>query len=284
MPFDNLTPALKAVAAKALELCKKRYGANGLKVEEGISPQIGWRPTFFLRPQRFLILAVEVDDNLYPEALKGAAHDIGHFDSPIAVHQACSLGAYQSDPKQTKINLLRERGFGIITVDDEGVATIQHTCVPLAQHISVAALESEISGLNPVLKVKFKSAHATYSANEGQGLQQAGQIVEGLIMSIATQASKKGIVGNGVPKLALADAIDELYSKKDFKDHRAALGDARAFVKEFRNTASHTPRSATQAAEKIKQCKTGFLDAVSVSKKLRDAMRKMKFQVRIHTT
>src|SRR6266478_1655951 len=155
MAFDTFDPRLKPIAEKALAFCKNRYGGNGLKVEQGIDANIAWRPTFFLRPQRFLILAVEVDDNLYPEALKGAAYDIGHFDSPIAVFQACTLGAYQSDPKQTKINLLRGHGFGIITVDDEGVATIQHTCVPLAQHISGPELDSELSGLNPVLKVKF---------------------------------------------------------------------------------------------------------------------------------
>ncbi len=284
MPFDNFTPRLKAVATNALAHCKKRYGANGLKIEEGIDKEIGWRPTFFLRPSKFLILAAEVADILYPEALKGAAHDIGHYDFPIAVYQVCPLDAYQNDPKQAKSNLLREHGFGIITVDDEGRVTVQYPCVALAQHISLKQLESELYGLNSVLKVKFRSAHDTYVTNEGQGLQQAGQLVEGLVRSMAKQATTKGYARAFAPTEALAGVIDELYGKPLFKNHRAALGAARDFVKEFRNVASHAPKSAKAAAEKIRKCKTGFLDAISVAKKLRQVMQTMGFQVRVYVT
>jgi hypothetical protein len=284
MPFDNFTPRLRAVATGALAYCKKRYGAHGLKIDEGLDREIGWRPTFFLRPNRFLILAAEVADIIYPEALKGAAHDIGHYDSPIAVYQVCPLDAYQNDPKQTKIHMLREHGFGIITVDDDGKVTVQHSCVPIAQHISSKQLESEINGLTAALKVNFRSAHATYLTNEGQGLQQASQIVEGLIRSIAAQAAKKGYVRAFAPTAALADVIDELYGKPQFKNHRAALGAARDFVKEFRNVASHAPKTAKAAVEKIRKCKTGFLDAANVSKKLREVMHLMGFQARIYIT
>lgn len=284
MPFQNFTQRLQVVASSALAYCKKRYGANGLKTDEGIDNAIGWRPTFFLRPNKNLILAAEVSDILYPEALKGAAHDIRHFESPIAVYQLCPLDAYQNDPKQTKISLLREHGFGIITVDDDGKATVQHPCIPIAQHIPPKQLESELSGLTPGLKVKFRSAHESYHTNEGQGLQQAGQIVEGLIHSIAEQAARKGYIPAPAPNAKLADTIDELYSRPQFKNHRAALGDARGFVKEFRNVASHAPKHAKDAAEKIRKCKTGFLDAINVARKLREVMQAMKFQVRIHIT
>jgi len=284
MPFDSLTPRLKAVATASLAYCKNRYGGNGLKVEEGIDKAIGWRPTFFLRPAKFLVLAVEVDDNIYPEALKGAAHDIGHFEFPIAVFLACPLGTYQGDPKQTKVNLLRRHGFGIITVDDDAHAVVQHPCIALAQHISPDQLETEVAGLNSILKVKFKSAYETYTSNEGQGLQQAGQIVEALVHSLAVQAGSKGLAPANVAKNSLADMIDLLYGLKLFRDHRAALGGARDFVKEFRNTASHAPKSAKQAAEKIRKCKVGFLDAIGVARKLRVVMQAMGFRVRIYTT
>jgi hypothetical protein len=284
MPFDTFTSRLKEVALSTLALCRNRYGGNGLKVEQSIDKDIGWQPTFFLRPARFLILAVEVNDLIYPEALKVAAHDIVHFETPIAVYQACPLEAYQNDPKHGKINLLRRHGFGIITVDDDDVATIQHPCIPLAQHISLEELERELAGLNRVLKVQLKTAHQTYLANEGQGLQQAGQIVEALILSMAKQAARRGILPAGRLTDPLADIIDELYQARQFRSHRAALGSARDFIKEFRNTASHAPRSARQAMEKIKKCKKGFLDAIDVARKLRCVMQALGFPIRICTS
>lgn len=281
MPFDTLSERLQEVAAKSLAHCKNRYGSNGVKIEEGIDNSIGWRPTFFLKPSKFRIIAVEVEDNLYPEVLKGAAHDIGHFDFPISVYQACSLEAYQTDPKHTKVNLLRKHGFGIITVDEDGNVTIQHSCIPLVQHISSDQFDGQISGLTPVVKVALKEAYETYLTNEGQGLQQAGQVVEGLVRSIAMQAAKNSVIPNGVPGRPLADVIDELYQTNVFKQHRAALGGARDFIKEFRNTASHAPKNAKEAADKIRKCKTGFFDAISVSTKLRTVTKAVGYKTQI---
>jgi hypothetical protein len=171
-----------------------------------------------------------------------------------------------------------------MTVDDDNSAIIQHSCIPLAQHISPDQLETELGGLTSTLKVKFRSAHETYVTNAGQGLQQSGQLVEGLIQSIAGQSAKKGIIAVNVSKKDLADVIDALYQTNEFKNHRAALGGARDFIKEFRNTASHAPKSAKQAADKFRKCKAGFLDGINVAKKLSLMARAMDFQVRIYTT
>lgn len=284
MSFDTFTPWMKEVVYKALAYCKKQYGGNGLKVEEPIASTISWRPTFFLKPTNFLIVAVEVEDFIFPESLKGAAHDISHYDFPVAVYQACSLDAYQADPRHEKVNRLRNHGFGIITVADNGIVVIQHSAIPLAQHISPDTLESKLNCLNNSLKVQFRAAHNTYLTNVGQGLQQAGQLVEGLVHSLATQAANAGLVTSGVPKQALADMIDSMYECKKFKDHRATLGAARAFIKSFRNPVSHAPKTAKQAAEKIRQCRSGFLDAIEVAGKLRTVMQALGYKVKLYTT
>jgi hypothetical protein len=282
MAFDTFDARQKGIAEKALAFCKKRYGANGLHIEEAVSPELGWLPTFFLRPAKALILAVEVDDNLFPEALKVAAYEVAKFDQPIVVYQACSLSAYQTDPKQGKISLLRKNGFGIITVDDDGTAVIQQPGVPLAQHISDAELESAISQLTPALKVDFKRAHDTYLANPTQGLQQVGQIVEALIGCIATHASKKGVITEAEAKGDLADVIDLLYQKPAFRNHRAALGAARDFIKEYRNTVSHPQKTVAQTIEKIRKCRDGFLRGVGVVTKIRIAMQQLRYVIKIN--
>ncbi len=283
MAFDTLSERLQAVAVATLEFCRARYGTVGLKVEQGIDNQIQWRPTFFLKAGKYKIVAIEVEDNLYPEILKVASHDLSHFDFPVAIYQACSLEAYQADPKHARVMQLRKHGFGIITVDDDGVVTIQVSAIPLAQHISADLFDREISGLTSAIKVAFKGAYDSYQTHEGQGLQAAGQIVEGIVSAVTDQAIKKALLPAGAKALSLADQIDKLWDCKDFKPHRAALGDARAFVKEFRNTASHAPANAKQAAEKIRKCRTGFLDAIGVAQKLRTMAHDLGYQLRIHT-
>lgn len=282
MPFDTMSEHLRRVALASLGFCKQRWGQSGLRIEQGIDASIGWRPSFHLTIGKS-ILAVEVEDFLYPEILKVGAHDIGHFDAPITVYQACSLEAYQADPKQSRIKLLKDHGFGILTVDDVGVVTLQHRSIPLSQHISSGVFEGQLARLPSAVRVAFVAAFDTYQSNEGQGLQQAGQIIEGLVYCLAKHSARNGVIGQPANNAGPADLIDELYATNAFRPHRAALGGARDFVREFRNTASHAPRSAKQLAEKIRKCRAGFLDALSVAHKLIDTMRAKGCAPRIHT-
>jgi hypothetical protein len=285
MPFDTFDARLKAIAEKALAYFKHKYGGNGLKIETGIAPEIGWTPTFHLKPSSSRTVAVEVADNLYPLALQIAAHDILLYEgSPISVYQVCSLQVYQADKNQTNINLLLRHGFGIVTVDDSGNVKTQHKCIPLAQYISENELTSELSGLNKALRMKFEEAHSTFLTNEGQGLQQAGQIVEAMISCIATGAAKKSVITASDASGRLADVIDALYTARGFKNHRAALGGARDFAKDFRNTASHPPKNAKEAAQKIKKCRRGFLDAVGIAKKLYEVAKLKHYKIHVHVT
>jgi hypothetical protein len=284
MAFDTFDPRMKTVAERALAHCRQQFGGNGLVIEQGISSAISWRPSFICRPTTKSIVGVEVADNLYPEILKVAAHDINLYDAPIAVYQACSLDAYQKDPKQTRVNLLRQDGIGIITVDEDGRAIIQHSSVPLAQHIPESRLENEIKNLTAKLKVSFRAGYKTYLTNIGQGLQQAGQIVEAIVHSMASQAVKKGHIPAKSAKGTLADVIDELYQETKFKDHRAALGAARSFIKEFRNTASHPAKTAKQAAEKMRKCRDGFYEAIETSIKLQKVFHEMDYKLAVHIT
>lgn len=278
MPFDTMSDRLKAVATSALAHCRAKYGQSGLMLDTGIDSSIGWRPTFFLKPSKLRIIAVEVEDLIFPEGLKGAAHDLRHYDFPVAVYQACSLEAYQTDPRHERINRLRDQGFGIMTVSEEGLVVVQHHCIPLMQFISPSEFEKSISSLLPSIKVAQRAAYDVYRTNEGQGLQHAGQIVEAIVQSLAKSASKAGFVtlGAGDP---LAVVIDKLYGSQKFEHHRAALGGARDFVKDFRNTASHAPKNAKQAADKIRKCRTGFLDGISVCDKLLAVAKALKLRV-----
>lgn len=274
-------PQLQLVESAALKFCKDRYGRNGLRVHEEIDSSISWKPTFSLRVGAVTTFAVEVDEILDPVILKLAAHEISKYDKPIAVLLACPLSVYQADPKQKKIAELRRNGIGIITVDDGGTAMLQHSCVPLAQHISEEEISRLCSALPPSIKVAFKSAHATFLSNVGSGLQEAGQIVEAIVKSLGAESAKAGIVTKSSLGGA-AETIDALYISEQLKDHRAALGGARSFAKEFRNTASHPAKTAKEVMDKINKCRLGFLEAIRCSEALIETLRAKGFRLKVH--
>lgn len=284
MTFDTFnppfTPRMKEVAVSGHKYFKDHFGRNSLKIGEEIHGDINWKPTFH-QNGRIRIIAAEVSDTLYPGVLKIAAHDIMHFDSPVSVYVVCPLEVFQSDAKHTVINQLKKHGFGIITVDDEGRAVQQHPCIPLAQHIPDEELEKDIPDLKQKLKVAFRSAHGSFHVDEGQGLQKAGQIVEAIINTIAQAAVKGGLAVTGSTP---ADKIDSLYILNDFKSHRAALGGAREFVREYRNTASHPARTAKEAVDKIRKCRSGFFDAIRTAKNLSEVAAAKNYRLNINLT
>lgn len=280
MAFETFNDRLKSVATSSFAHCKARYGTAGAKAESEIDRDISWKPTFQVK-SGVKIIAVEVEDKLYPEILKIAAHDIGRSEKPIVVYQACSLESFLLDKKQSDINKLKRDGFGIITVDDQDNVTIQQVAVPLVQHISEEDLDRELKGLTQKVKVALRAAHTTYMSDPGQGLQLAGQIVEALVTGIGKAMKKKGLAIN--VNRPVADVIDEIYAEASFAKYRGAgLGGTRDFIKEFRNTASHPSGSAKLAALKLRKCKAGFFEAIKLARKLREIAKQESLTIPFH--
>ncbi|TLZ44533.1 MAG: hypothetical protein E6K21_19325 [Gammaproteobacteria bacterium] len=238
-------------------------------------------PTFYLRPNRVLIVAVEVNDVIFPEILKIAAHDVEQYNMPIAMYQACSLDVFQKDVKMAKVNLLRNHGFGLITVDDSDDAVIQFRAPPHAQHIPPERFDAGIAVLNQRLKIKFRGAYSTYQTNVVQGLQEGAQVIEALVNCIATQAQGAGIVPASTSKKDAADIIDILYATPMFHPYRAALGGARSFFREYRNPPSHPPRTPNEAAVTLRKCKAGLFEALRMAAELRRVIQLVGYRVSI---
>jgi hypothetical protein len=282
MDRSLLTLRLQKVHDSALDFCKDRYGRTGLKVNEEIDPSIQWKPSYHLKANRTLTIAIEVDGTLDPEVIKLASHEIRNFETPISVILACPLEVYQADKDEAKVRALRKNGFGILTVDASGRATLKDPCVPLAQHIATEEVQKQLSGLSPRLKVAFKDAFDTYQTNVGQGLQKGGQIVEAIVMSLADASVKAGLISKAALGKTAADAIDGLYALDHFKDSRAELGGARAFAKNYRNSVSHPSKTARQAMEKINMCRQGFVEAIATAKSLLAIIRKKRFRLNVN--
>jgi hypothetical protein len=284
MPFETFLPRMQAVATAGLRFLTDRFGKGGVKLDEEIHPDISWRPTIQVRPSKALIVAAEVSDGLNPGALKLAALDVMRFDFPISMYLVCPLDIYLADKGQKLTGHLRRHGFGILTVDEDGKVVSQCPCIPLAQFLSEEEMAPYLVDMNPKVRVHFRGASDTYRTNEGQGLQACGQIVEAIVRSLAKGAANKGVIsvpGAGAPT---ADIIDSLYAHPSFKNHRAALGGARSFIKGYRNIASHPADTPKDAIQKIRKCKAGFVDALRIAKELGDVMADKKYRLDIHIT
>lgn len=277
----SLTPRLQETFDGGLRYLKGHYGRNGLKKYEEIHPDIHWTPSYHLKVSGALIVAAEVSDDLYPRIVKEALADIHQFDWPIALYVICPLEVYMADQKQTVISRLAKQGIGIITVDDSGRPVLQRPCTPIVQNISEEELEALIRSVSAKLKNKFRLVRETYQTNVGQGLQEAGQVVEAVVKSLADGAASKGWVPAGIRSKSAAEMIDELYQASQFQNYRAALGGARNFLKDFRNIASHPERTSRQLLEKIKSCRSGVCDAIKTSHELMQVARACRLRIRV---
>lgn len=285
MEFKILSDYLaKKVAIPAAEYLSERMQSKTLKIEKELNTTVSWRPTFYLPVNKRQIYAVEVSDKIYPGILDSAALDLMHGagNHLVSVYVACPLDVWQSDPRLAEGKRLQARGFGLLTVDDTGVVTEQFNCVPIVQFISRTEVTEKVKPLTSELRRRFNQAHDTYRAKPVQGMQDAGQIVEGVIKSLAKQAQKAGYIsstGRGA-----ADVLDDLYTctTSPLKDHRANIGAARDFLKHFRNASSHPPHSSKDALEREKNSREGFLLAIRVTVQLSNSMKLMGFTPKIY--
>lgn len=281
MTAPNLTPRIQETFDKGLEYLKRHFGRNGLKQNQEIDPEIHWTPSYHVKVGGALIVAAEVSDELYPRIVKEALADIRQYDRPISIYVVCPLEVYTADVKQTIVSQLVKQGIGVITINDSGKAMLQHPCTPVVQNISEDELEGLIKPLTSKLKNKFRSVRETYQTNTGQGLQEAGQVVEAILKSVAESAGSRGWVSSGIQGNQAAAIIDELWDSPQFTAHRAALGGARNFVKGYRNIASHPEKTSRELLDKINKCRKGILDAVRTANELLDVARALGFRIKI---
>jgi hypothetical protein len=281
MPFDKLTPRLQSVADAGMRFLIERFGRRGLALESAIHASIPWKPTFYLKP-KVQIVAAEVDELLFPLPIRLAEMDVFRYEVPTSVYVICPLDIYEADRGQASKRDLQKHGIGLITVDDHGIVEQQIPCNPLQQHIARDEFDPKIRELSPKLRAKVSAAHGIYLADGPHGLQEIAQIVEGFIMAMAKESVRLRFLPPGTMKKSAASVIDDLYACPQFAHHRAVLGGAREFMKEYRNVSSHAPKSFQAALAKIHRCRDGFLRGVQILNNLQAPARAHKMKIVLH--
>ena len=282
MTFTLISPSLTFTAEEALKAATKRYGKRGLQMEKAISDDIRWRPTFFMKPTKTHLVAFEVSDAIYPTILELAALSVLRFDSiPISAYAVCPLGQYIADAKQKEVRRLQSHGFGLYTVDEDGDMVLQVPCVPLVQHISEQAFESQTKKRPLKYKIGFRSAYKSYMATPIQGVQEGAKVVEATIECLASHCKKRGWINGGLPQAA-ANKVDTLFNLTQMKPHRAALGGTRSFLKSHRNPTSHPAKSGKDAFRVFSSSQEGFQASIKIALELVAVAKSESIRLTLH--
>jgi hypothetical protein len=272
LQFDLLVPKYlgDTIAQPVLAHLKAKHGSNGLKIEVPFSPNVNWKPTIQLKSGTVELIVVEVSDTPYPPVMKFAVADLLNYEAnrPIRAYHACPLSVLQSTSADVRraFRSLKEHGFGLYTVDDSGHVEEQFAAAVLIHHVPRNRFDELVKTLPIDVKTPLNKAYEVYRTEARQGLQFAGQVVEGLVQVLAAESQVKGWLSSYGANSSAADLIDALYEvgTKPLKDHRATLGGARNFIKRDRNSSSHPAKSKKIASKSSVTVKQGFESALQV--------------------
>jgi hypothetical protein len=284
-------PVLSDRTRRLIDLAKafarNHFGGAGFRDNEAIADAVRWRPTFLIRPNMALTIAFEYSEILFPDVLSVAVTDLLNYGTPTKTYQICPLSIYLSDRNQTSSNRLRDRGIGLITVDeDTNAVALQFKAVPVTQNITPEDITEALKPIPATWRVLFRAAFDTYISSEVQGLQQASQIIEAIIRGYHSAAAKHGLVKPPAPAASAASLVDDLYASPKCIRARNLFGGLRAYLDEYRNVSSHPTNTAKAATTRIKKCRRGILEACRLAGQAAAAAKasKPRLTIRISLT
>lgn len=279
---EILTPRLREVALSTLRHFAEIYGTGKIFVDTEIRPDIPWRPTFFIKPNKLEYIGVEVEQIVYPEALKICGIDLRQANVAVSAYAVCPLEVAQADKNEEHFKALCAHGFGFGTVDEDLQFTKKHGAIPQQQFIPEEDFAEILRPLPQSVRHRARSAYETYKTNPVQGVQEISQLPETLIWRIVDHGDKKGWLVKAQISNNVGLAIGDLLACNNIRNARPSLGVAADFFSNFRNKVSHTPTSAKKNAERMKNCRDGFKLGIRASENLIQSMKEYQISTRMN--
>jgi hypothetical protein len=271
MKVEGLVPNAPRLVKAAKAYFNDHYENPPLHVNETLDEDLEWTPSLHFKASDHLIIAAEISATAYPMILRMRHADILVLPRPIAVYCVCPEEEYLKKESQADVRSLRAHGYGLITVDEKWKAMKRHACIPLIQFIPEPDFKQEIKDLPKAWRVRLRASYDKYLTDPVSGVQDVSEVLEGLVVSAARGAAKKGWT-KPIANKALADVLDALGDLPQCKAARAAIGGIRNYVKQYRNTSHHYPNNKRQAYEKYRNAQHGFRDGLKQIGTFRTAM------------
>ena len=127
--------------------------------------------------------------------------------------------------------------------------------------------------------LSLKEAFESYKQNPGSGVKTLSEIVEGLVINSAKKMAAKSWISKGAVKGNIVDILDEMANAKSCKNALAAIGGARSYISEYRNTSHHIPKNKKQAYKKYQDCLHGFREGIKKIQSFRDALKNIGINI-----
>jgi hypothetical protein len=257
MSWDTVDPNDRTLGEPVKAFLHRRHG-KVIKINEEIESSLSWRPTLHFEAREYSIIAADVKMTPFPESLMLTKTKIANAHLPITIYSICSENAFLTKEGQKEASELKAHGLGLFTVDADGVATKQFGGIPIINHIPLAEFDACLVGIPKGIATRIKDAFDSYNNTPTDGVTAISDVLEGLVYDAIGRAIKKGWMTKKSEEKLLAAALDDMVKTTQFATSAAAIGGVRGFVKSYRNTANHNPRSRKAAYDKYVKCKQAF--------------------------
>lgn len=269
LPHATLRDAARASFAD-------RYGNPTFHVEKALGSQLQWVPALRFVLHGHIHVFVEPSDNgPYPRRLAMLYTKAANYHEPIAIYSVCpeapmDNASDRAADRQARKEL-KSHGFGLVTVDHNGVAEVEFTAIPIVQAIAEADFKQQTKNLPKGIRQPASEAFEDYLSKPVNGVKTLSEIVEGMIRKAGRDSAANGGISNTQSRGTPADILDALHA--EHPQARAAIGGARNFINECRNLSHHWPRNKKDAYKKYAHCRHHFLGGLHTIQAFRKAMK-----------
>lgn len=276
MAVIELTAGQEFLCNAARTYFKEHYGNPQMHLGSPLHEKLSWVPALrFVIQQHINIFVEPSETNPYPRILEMKNIDVRHFPQPIAIYIVCPEDVFLKPTHQAAIKRLQDHGFGLVTVDTDGVARRRFRARPLVQVISEESFRVEVRGLSGRIRQCVSEAFDDYEDQPVNGVKALSEVIEGLVKKAGEDAYKKKYLSKSVIRKGMAETLDAMHAAAQFKDVRAEIGGVRSYVKNYRNLGHHWPSSFRKSYTKFTNCRHAFLEGIKQIKLFREAMKKV---------
>lgn len=273
---EGLTSGAEFLQRATAEFIRDWKQSPKLRFDDQLKKGLEWRPSIIFSPDKVSKIAIELsDDKPYPLIFRMRRAELESLEEPVSIYCVCPESVFADGQKEA--NELRDHGFGLITIDENGRGRCVHSCIPFMNRILESDFKQEVKGLPLTFRRRCHQAYDTYRVDPVRGLSSLGEMVEGMINRAAREAIKKQIcvVGEVGPNKTAANKLDGFLQSDKMIAARAALGSVRGFMRDARNVANHPQNTQKKYAERLRKSRVYFLSGIRIIDTFRTDLKKV---------
>lgn len=275
MDLVGLTSGEEFLRDAARKYFEDIFEEPSMHLNSTLHHKLAWRPALRFTVYQHVNVFVEPSESgPYPQIFDLRASDVRRFPEPIAIYSVCPEHMISSTDQQRRdLRRLEADGFGLITVDSNGVGKRSLSTIPLIQIIDQSEFKSEIVGLPKTIRQRVSESFEDYRAQPVNGVKSLSEVVEGLVQKAGTEIIKRGYLSKSQLGNSVANTLDAMHAENRFQSVRGQIGGLRSYIQRYRNLSHHWPRTKKGAYKKYSDCRHAFLEGIKQIHEFRQAMK-----------